>query len=386
MLFSIRIRPPGRELFISFVALLSVYGHAAADCDNGRLTDFDRLLILAPHPDDEVLGFAGLADAFARQGKPVETVVVTDGDGYCDACTLWNTGTIHGSGCDAATLSNFDTPEADSFAEVRRLESTAAAAELGLPRPEFLGFPDTGIGAAWSNWQAGDTLKPLRRSDFSRCAGCDSCGEGYGGGPETGLDAARLYTKLNERLAATDERTLIATTHWLDSHADHGGLGRFVMEIAGEVGGRRNVVFSVIHAHTAADAAYPDCWYPEPAAEDCPCFHQERADTEPGWLAAARMQRFDPSAPQALPDDADYGEPLSMCLAPPLYEGASAMKLKAVESFESQLGTAGRVPGLLPESRKGLMDCSGYLMSFVRRTEVFVLHSFGSEANDAGSP
>jgi LmbE family N-acetylglucosaminyl deacetylase len=361
-------------------------GHAAADCDNESLTDFERLLILAPHPDDEVLGFAGLADAFRRQGKPVETVVVTDGDGYCDACTLWNSGSIHGPGCDAATLSNFDTPEADSFAETRRLESTAAAAVLGLPRPEFLGYPDTGIGAAWSNWQAGAAEKPLRRSDFSMCADCDSCAVGYGGGPETDLDAQQLRATLTERLATTDERTLIATTHWMDSHADHGGLGHFVMEIAGNLGGERNVVFSVIHAHTPAESAFPDCWYPGPAAADCPCFHQDRADNDPGWLAAARKQRFDPEAPQSLPGDADYGEPLSLCLDPALYEGHRAGKLQAVESYASQLGTAGRVPGLLPESRKGLMDCSGYLLSFVRRTEVFVLRSFGSNAIDAGSP
>ena len=376
----------GRRYFVSVLVLLTVCSQAAADCDNERLTDFDRLLILAPHPDDEVLGFAGLADAFKRQGKPVETMVVTDGDGYCDACTLWNSGSIHGPGCDAATLSNFDTPEADSFAETRRLESTAAAAVLGLPPPEFLGYPDTGIGTAWSNWQTGDAEKPLRRSDFSMCAGCDSCGVGYGGGPETDRDAQQLHNTLNERLAAIDERTLVATTHWLDSHTDHGGLGRFVMEITGNLNGERSVVFSVIHAHTSAEAAFPDCWYPGPAAEDCPCFHQDRADSEPGWLATARMQRFDPAAPQSLPSDADYGEPLSLCLDPALYEGENAGKLKAVESYASQLGTAGRVPTLLPESRKGLMDCSGYLLSFVRRTEVFVLRSFGSEASDAGSP
>src|SRR5688572_23399293 len=52
----------------------------APRCANPELTRFDRLLVLAPHPDDEVLGFAGLITAYRDQGKPVEVVVTTDGD------------------------------------------------------------------------------------------------------------------------------------------------------------------------------------------------------------------------------------------------------------------------------------------------------------------
>ena len=48
----------------------------------------------------------------------------------------------------------------------------------------------------------------------------------------------------------------------------------------------------------------------------------------------------------------------------------------AIDAFETQLGTVGRTPGLLPESREGLLDCSAYLRSFGRRTEVFVVRDF----------
>lgn len=383
--------PPGRlagGLFSAVCLLLAACAHidgpddaAAAtaplvQCDNRRLTGFDRLVILAPHPDDEVLGFAGLADAFLRQGKPVETVIVTDGDGYCDACTLWNTGSIDGPTCDARTLSNFETPEMDSFAEARRLESRKAARTLGQPAPAFLGFPDTSIGAAWANRRSGKHRERLHRSDFSMCENCDSCGEGYGGGPETALDSNSLSDALRGRLAGTDERTLIATTHWLDGHADHAALAQFVMEIADSLPGRRHVVFAVIHAHTAADTAFPDCWYPSPAALECPYYDQARADREPNWLAASRAYRLKPGWPQALPGDADYGEPVNLCLDPALHDGDGGSKLLAIEAFASQAGTVGRTIGLLPTAREGLLDCSGYLLSFVRSTEVFVLRAF----------
>ena len=348
-----------------------------AKCDNDRLTRFDRLLILAPHPDDEVLGFAGLADAFRRQGKSVETVIVTDGDGYCDACTLWNTGSIDGGTCDALMLSNFETPEVDSLAEARRLESREAARILGQPEPAFLGFPDTSIGTAWANSRSGEPLKPLRRSDFSMCHDCGSCSEGYGEGPETEFNSVSLSDALRDRLANTDERTLIATTHWLDNHTDHAGLGQFVMQIAASLSGRRHVAFAVIHAHTSADAAFPDCWYPPPTAAECPCHNQQaRADREPDWPAASRALRLNPDWSQSLPGDVDYGKSVNLCLHPDLIDGDGATKLRAVQAFESQTGTAGRTTGVLPAAREGLLDCSGYLLSFVRGTEVFVLRSF----------
>jgi len=344
-------------------------------CDNDRLTDFNKLLILAPHPDDEVLGFAGLADAFINQGKEVETWIVTDGDGYCDACVLWNGGSMKGATCDALTLSNLATPEVDSFAETRRLESSNAALALGRPAPGFLGYPDTGIAAAWSNLQAGNAQNALRRSDFSMCTDCNSCGEGYGGGPETDLSAASLKQVLSRLLAETDKRTLIATTHPLDSHGDHGGLGKLVMELAREMEDLRTIAYSVIHAHTSNGAAFPDCWYPQPAAAECPCYFEDRADADPEWLLAQREQRLKPDWPQHLPGDADYGEPLYLCLREELYGGAEPLKLAAINEYSSQMGTAGRHEGLLPDARSGLTDCNGYLLSFVRRNEVFVLRT-----------
>ncbi len=58
-------------------------------CNNAALTSYDELLIITPHPDDEVLGFAGLMLEFIRLNKPVHIVVVTVGDAYCDACSFW---------------------------------------------------------------------------------------------------------------------------------------------------------------------------------------------------------------------------------------------------------------------------------------------------------
>jgi LmbE family N-acetylglucosaminyl deacetylase len=339
-------------------------------CANDSLTSYDALLVLAPHPDDEVLGFSGLITSYLAQGKPVEVVVVTDGDAYCDACRFWKSGTVSGETCSAADLSNFSTEAVDSFAEIRRGESTTAMEILGFGPPTFLGYPDTGLAAAWANLEADAPERRLRRSDFSMCEACETCAGGYGEGPETELTATSLREALTERIAGGSERTLIATTHWLDGHGDHAALGNFVKSINDELDSPRSTAFAVIHAHTPNGAPHPDCWYPGPRALACPCFDEECASQDPGWLAALRDYRFRPEWPGGLPDDTDYGEEAHLCLPEEMYLGDDAKKLAAVRSYASQLGFAAR-EGSVPPELGGIMDCNGYLISFVRRTEAF---------------
>jgi len=329
-------------------------------CDNDSLTAYPALLVLAPHPDDETLGFAGLIDAYRSAGKPVSVVVVTDGDAYCEACQFWKNSTFGGPTCSAEDLS--------AFAEIRHAESTAAMNILGLPAPRFLGYPDTGLAATWRNLSEGKPVEPVRRSDFSACTSCD-CSRGYGGGPQTTLTADTLMSSLRELIAAAPDGALIATTHWLDGHGDHAGLGNFVRRLSD----KHPVAYAVIHAHTPKNTAHSDCWYPTPDAPVCPCFNDEaKALADAGWISRIGSHRFHPSSPAALPDDADYGEEKQLCLREPLYRGNDAMKLRAVSSYKSQLGRLAR-SGSHPAALDGIMDCNGYLMSFVRRTEAFVL-------------
>jgi hypothetical protein len=87
-----------------------------------------------------------------------------------------------------------------------------------------------------------------------------------------------------------------------------------------------------------------------------------------------RDYRFRPSWPGMLPDDADYiddGREAHLCLPAQMHEGDEAVKLAAVNAFATQLGFATRT-GSPPPARAGIIDCSGYLISFVRGTEAFV--------------
>ena len=72
------------------------------------------VLVLAPHPDDEVFGCGGAIAQHVKSGHPVCVVVLTDGALYADS-------------------------------DVRQRESVAAAQILGYGTPEFWGLPDGGL-------------------------------------------------------------------------------------------------------------------------------------------------------------------------------------------------------------------------------------------------
>lgn len=78
------------------------------------------VLVLAPHPDDEVLGCGGSIIRHVQSGVPVRVVIVTDG--------------AMGEGASRAEK-----------AAVREAESRGAAEILGYGEPEFWRLPDQGV-------------------------------------------------------------------------------------------------------------------------------------------------------------------------------------------------------------------------------------------------
>ncbi len=71
----------------------------------------DRLLVVAPHPDDEVLGSGGLLHAAVQHGRRVLVLVVTDGEASHPGSARW---------------------KPDRLGPTRIAESRAALGELGI--------------------------------------------------------------------------------------------------------------------------------------------------------------------------------------------------------------------------------------------------------------
>jgi len=99
-----------------------------------------RLMVFAPHPDDETLSAGGLIQRVLATGGTVRVVFVTNGDGYVDGVRS----ELH------RTLTS--TSDFIAYGQRRHGEALRALQRLGLQRTDgvFLGFPDDGIDDLWA--------------------------------------------------------------------------------------------------------------------------------------------------------------------------------------------------------------------------------------------
>jgi len=176
----------------------------------------DRILVLAPHPDDEVLGAGGLLLEAREKGAETMVVIATTGDGYPWAARF--------------CMYKFAVSSKDLIAlgKLRMEESRSGMKILGVPEEQliFLGYPDQGLMPIWLKfWDQPFTSRYTRRSQT----------------PYTGLynnmefvySGHHLVTILEELLLEF-RPTVLVVPHPLDSHPDHWALTCFTL-YAGEL-------------------------------------------------------------------------------------------------------------------------------------------------------
>lgn len=140
-----------------------------------ELVTFDKVLIVAPHPDDEVLGCSGLIQRLLSEGKQVDVVILSGG------------GKSHAGCCqiDESTL-----------IESRRNLSRKAAKIFSLPLENlhFLDYPD---GSITIDCPETDRLKELIDTLQPDAIFVPHKGEGW----SDHLEAGRIVQKLVGEMA-----------------------------------------------------------------------------------------------------------------------------------------------------------------------------------------
>jgi len=174
----------------------------------------ERLLVVSPHPDDEVLGCGGLIRRVRERGGRVDVVYVTQGDGYVEGVML-EMHQLH--------------PRPESYVEYgewRRRETLGVLTLLRLPEENahFLGFPDGGLRALWEGRPPG--ARALYRSPTTAADRVPYPESEDPGAPYT---AARLGSTLR-RLIDELRPTLIAIPDPRDQHGDHSASGLFAID------------------------------------------------------------------------------------------------------------------------------------------------------------
>jgi LmbE family N-acetylglucosaminyl deacetylase len=178
-----------------------------------------RLMVVAPHPDDEVLGAGGLIQHVRAAHGSVRVVYLTDGDGYPE-------------GVEAEDHVTTPTP-ADyiGYGRRRRREAHEAlnALKLGTYTTTFLGFPDGGLctlmAKYWSDHSA------AYRSPYTRLNRPPRAEILL---PDTEYRGEDLTQELAQIIG--DARpTMIVVPRKEDQHPDHCAAWFFVADALGDV-------------------------------------------------------------------------------------------------------------------------------------------------------
>jgi LmbE family N-acetylglucosaminyl deacetylase len=171
------------------------------------LGDEDRLLILAPHPDDETLAAGGLVQEALGLDLPVRVCFFTMGDNNEIAFLFTRKHPVLMPGSVRST------------GPLRQREAVAAATQLGLATNDlvFLGYPDYGSLVIWNrHWR---TVPPFRsmltRATAVPYAKALTPGSAYAG--EDILDDL-------EEVIRDFRPTLVVVSHPADHNVDHRAL------------------------------------------------------------------------------------------------------------------------------------------------------------------
>jgi len=169
-----------------------------------------RVLVLAPHSDDETLGAGGFIAEAVRHGDEVRVVVATNGDGFRYAVE------------DEYHHLRLTPAQYIQFGYVRQKETLAALALLGVPadKVSFLGYPDRGLARLWlDNWS---NAKPYT-SPYTRVAHSPYLNSLTPGAPYSGES---LLADL-EKVLIDYRPDIIIMPHPNDAHPDHWALNAF---------------------------------------------------------------------------------------------------------------------------------------------------------------
>jgi LmbE family N-acetylglucosaminyl deacetylase len=175
------------------------------------LEDVQRLMVVAPHCDDEVLGTAGLIQAAVRRGLEVRVVIATNGDGHPFA---------------AMENARRPVPQPQDYialGERRQWESLNGLRRLGLAEEDviFLGYPDRGLASLWWGYWTVDHpyRSPQTGRDASPYARTFQPGASYSG--ESLLSDLRA-------ILAMYRPDVVVGPHPNDDNGDHRTLSAFL--------------------------------------------------------------------------------------------------------------------------------------------------------------
>jgi LmbE family N-acetylglucosaminyl deacetylase len=278
----------------------------------------ERVLVFAPHPDDEALACTGVLRRAVIQDQAVKVVIMTAGDAHTRAKKDFES-SFPDEASDRDGDGDFDMID---FGIVRHEESIAALGLIGVAPEDiiFLAYPDAGIDDLWNG----------AKRFTSPFTGQSEVPDAYDFAFRVGAPYSRDACLADvSKVIREFKPTLIFSPRPTDTHQDHWALGKFVSQALMQL------------------------------------YDQVQWKAHFGYLI--HWEKIQPDWPGS---GADWSPPTGQ--APPVWSlqladfGFSAEeKCKVIDAFRSQVNVSGP-----------------YLRAFSKDSEIFWLESLGPAASD----
>jgi LmbE family N-acetylglucosaminyl deacetylase len=168
--------------------------------------EVQKVLILAPHPDDEIISSAGLIFDLLAQDAEVYVVFITNGEGFGDY--------IQAQEQDKNRSEN----NRILLGYERQRESVQALTYLGLPKENifFLAYPDGGIHKLWFSYYTIPFKSPHTRKDYSPYDNSFTHGA-LNTGEQLSTDLMQILQSLKPHIIITPSVYDFHPDHWASS-------------------------------------------------------------------------------------------------------------------------------------------------------------------------
>ncbi len=203
------------------------------------------ILVIAPHPDDEVIGCAGVMLRALRQKQRVGVVLVTNGDGYPQAAAA----------VAKKAAARLEPADFVRLARIRQQHSVGALGKIGVRGEDLiaLGYPDSGLKAIYESKGEGPYKQPFTGQAATYAAVIRDYHTLAHGRPAA-YTRASVLADLGEIIKARRPREIYVTGE-ADTHPDHRATFWFVRDAARAAGFRGNLWSFVVHGKPPAGPA-----------------------------------------------------------------------------------------------------------------------------------
>lgn len=188
----------------------------------------DRVLIIAPHIDDEVISSGGLIQQAITKGAQVKVIYMTNGDG--------STSAIIGEEKNLKLTPN----EFVDLGEKRMKEAEAATAVLGLRKESliFLGYPDGGLYSMLNSNYSDPYTSKATHFNYNSYKGTFREKQTY-----SGTNVVEDLQKIMRDFGPN----IVVLPHSRDKHLDHRATFYFFEKATPEGNEKRNIYAYLVH-------------------------------------------------------------------------------------------------------------------------------------------